>query len=142
MGKEWGVYTVVHVIRAHKIKMQVPGSPVQPMQDANHLLGDPEALRAELQSQGFLLLRGVHDRQQVLTARSKVLEHLAQAGGKLDPDWPVEQGVLLRQCGASCVPFMVSGFLFLRRWSIRRSRNRARRLCLQSAVFLAMYSRQ
>lgn len=80
------------------------------MKDSNHLLGDPEALRAELQSQGFLLIRGVHDRDEVLAARNRVLQHLAGLGGRLDPSRPVEEGVLLRQCGATCVPFMVSGF--------------------------------
>jgi hypothetical protein len=76
------------------------------MQDSNHLLDNPEALRKELESKGFLLIRGVHDREQVLAARLKVLRHLDELGGKLDPSHPAEEGVLLRQCGATCVPFM------------------------------------
>lgn len=42
------------------------------MEDSNHLLGDPEALRNEFEKKGFLLIRGVHDRDQVLAARMKV----------------------------------------------------------------------
>ena len=150
------------------------------MQDSNHLLNDPDALRKELETKGFLLIRDVHDREQVLAARlkvrgyapitlafgtltyllvsvyttprnisllitrsknglaacisqvrpawrshthvraffnhgllrrSKVLRHLDELGGKLDPSHPAEEGVLLRQCGATCVPFMVSARL-------------------------------
>ena len=37
------------------------------MDDANHLLGDPAALMTELNEKGYLLIRGLHDRAEVLT---------------------------------------------------------------------------
>eukprot|EP00041_Stephanoeca_diplocostata_P031363 m.975888 g.975888 ORF g.975888 m.975888 type:complete len:335 (-) comp23943_c0_seq7:3499-4503(-) len=82
------------------------GSPVQRMTDSNHLLGKPKELWAELQSKGYILIRGVHDRDAVLQGRTTVLNHLHQQGGKLDPAHPVEDGVLLKNCGSACVPFM------------------------------------
>ena len=76
------------------------------MKDSSHLIGDPVKLHATLQEQGYLLIRGLHDREEVLRARLKVLEHLSQLGGKLDESKPIEDGVLLSRCGKSCVPFM------------------------------------
>lgn len=84
----------------------VPGSKLQPMDDANHLLGDPAALMTELNEKGYLLIRGLHDRAEVLAARRAVLGHLHDLGGKLDGTQPWEDGVLLQGCGAGCVPFM------------------------------------
>ncbi len=49
-----------------------PGSPLQPLRDSSALLGDAAALRAELAAAGFLFVRGLHDRAQVLAARLQV----------------------------------------------------------------------
>jgi hypothetical protein len=46
-----------------------------------------------MQEDGFLLLRGVHDREEVLAARREILERLS-AAGKLDPAAPRMDGVV------------------------------------------------
>lgn len=62
------------------------------LRDANDLLGNRDALLARLDEDGYLWVRGLHDREQVRKARDVVLDHLAD-GGSLDPDQPRELGV-------------------------------------------------
>ena len=54
----------------------------------------------------YLFIRGLHDRDEVLEARRAVLKYLHDLGDKLDESRPWEEGLLLRDCGATCVPFM------------------------------------
>lgn len=61
------------------------------LRGANDLLDDPEALRARLQEDGYLLLRDFHDREQVLEARAEMLRKLRDMG-RLDPGAPLEEG--------------------------------------------------
>eukprot|EP00040_Diaphanoeca_grandis_P026257 m.146879 g.146879 ORF g.146879 m.146879 type:complete len:364 (-) comp30505_c0_seq1:372-1463(-) len=84
----------------------VEGSKLQELSDSNHLLDDPVALAAELKEKGYLLIRQLHDRDEVLDARLAVLKHIGQLGEKLDPAHNWEEGVLLQRCGQGCVPFM------------------------------------
>jgi ectoine hydroxylase-related dioxygenase (phytanoyl-CoA dioxygenase family) len=53
----------------------------------------PEEQRRRLAEDGYLLLRGLHDREQVLAARRGMLEVLRDEG-RLDPDAPLMDGVL------------------------------------------------
>merc|ERR1712168_1434358 len=70
-----------------------------------HREGDWDGLRRELSQNGYLLIRGLHSREEVLEARKVVLEHMAASGpGKLVG--PTESGVLDARCGRGCVPFM------------------------------------
>jgi len=70
-----------------------------------HREGDWDGLRRELSQKGYLLIRGLHSREEVLAARKVVLEHVAASGpGKLVG--PTESGVLDARCGRGCVPFM------------------------------------
>jgi hypothetical protein len=55
---------------------------------SNHLLGDPEALRDEMDIEGYLFLPGLLNREEVLAARRVMAEQLA-AKGLLDPDAPL-----------------------------------------------------
>ncbi|MGJ3243659.1 MAG: phytanoyl-CoA dioxygenase family protein [Opitutales bacterium] len=64
------------------------------MEEATHLLGDPEALREQLAETGYLLIRGFHDRDRVVAARRSILQKLADADW-VDPDGPLEAGRLL-----------------------------------------------
>lgn len=61
------------------------------MRDSTDLLDDVEALRQRMKEDGFLLLRGLHDRDAVLAARRDILEVLAEQG-KLDPAAPLMEG--------------------------------------------------
>ncbi|XP_048766849.1 uncharacterized protein LOC125673933 [Ostrea edulis] len=82
-----------------------PSKELQQLQDSNHLLDNPEALRKEIQEKGFLFIRGFHDRQEVLQARLSVLEYVNQkAEFKLMS--PPTQGILDERCGRGCIPFM------------------------------------
>ncbi|GMA63840.1 hypothetical protein [Alicyclobacillus fastidiosus] len=63
------------------------------LRDANDLLGDVNALRNRLQEDGYLLIRGFHDREAVLRARREVLERLYEQG-KLDSSYPLEEGII------------------------------------------------
>ena len=55
----------------------------------------------------YLYIRGLHDRQGVLSARLAVLDHIKQAGpDKLDTRYPWQQGILDSRCGHNCIPFM------------------------------------
>jgi hypothetical protein len=51
-----------------------------PMRDSNDLLGDPEALRARLEQDSYLLLRGVLDTRDVLALRHDIVSALAEVG--------------------------------------------------------------
>jgi hypothetical protein len=63
------------------------------LRDSNSILNDPAALRARMQADGYLLLRGILPRERVLGARRMVLERLA-AAGKLDKNASLMDGIL------------------------------------------------
>lgn len=63
------------------------------LRSSNDILNDTEALRQRLQEDGYLLIRGFHDREEVLEARMEFLRSL-QAAGKLDPNAPIEEGII------------------------------------------------
>lgn len=63
------------------------------LRDCNDILEDTESLRNRLQEDGYLLIRGFHKREQVLSARMEFLRKL-EAMGRLDPHALVEDGVI------------------------------------------------
>ena len=63
------------------------------LREANGILGDPAALRARMEEDGYLLIRGLQERDRVMAARRVVLESLA-AAEQLDPAAPLMDGVL------------------------------------------------
>lgn len=63
------------------------------LHDSNDILNDFDALRLRLQEDGYLLIRGFHDRNKVLAARQEFLLKL-QAMGRLDPNAPLEEGAI------------------------------------------------
>ncbi|XP_078698534.1 1-deoxypentalenic acid 11-beta-hydroxylase-like isoform X1 [Branchiostoma floridae x Branchiostoma belcheri] len=94
-------------IRLGPREMTFGSAELQILQPSNQLLGDPGALRRELADRGYLFIRGLHDRQEVLDARLEVLKYVKESGeGKLDASFPWQQGVLDSRCGRGCVPFM------------------------------------
>ncbi len=62
------------------------------MRESNGLLDDVQALRERLDADGFLLLRNLHDRDEVLEARRDILTIMAEEG-RLDPNADVMDGV-------------------------------------------------
>lgn len=63
-----------------------------PFSDSTHASGDPKILREQLQSDGYLFLRGVAQRDKVLTLRRAIVGVLAQAGW-IDPQRETWTGV-------------------------------------------------
>ncbi|XP_071114399.1 1-deoxypentalenic acid 11-beta-hydroxylase-like [Haliotis cracherodii] len=87
--------------------VQFPSTYLQELQDCNDKLDDVDALHKELDDKGYLFIRGLHDREEVLAARLAVLQYLKDQGeGILHPSEPVEKGVLQQGCGVGCVPTM------------------------------------
>jgi len=63
------------------------------LREANDLLGDAGAMRARMDEDGCILLRGFLGRDRVLDARREMLRRL-EAEGALDPGAPLIDGVL------------------------------------------------
>ena len=74
-----------------KHPLTVPSPQLGLLRDSNTLLGNAAAMRARLADDGYLFIRGLHDRKLVLQARQQMLEKLA-AAGSLDPDVPMMEG--------------------------------------------------
>ena len=73
--------------------LQYPSSEVQELHDSNDLLGDFSALHVRMKEDGFLFLRGLIEREKVLTARATVLAHMEEQRA-LTPNTPVLEGVM------------------------------------------------
>jgi hypothetical protein len=73
------------------------------LQSSIGLLGDPEALRARMDAEGYLYLPGYLDREEVLAARLVMAERLA-ARGYLDPAAPLIECKAHPQAAISFLP--------------------------------------
>ncbi|NQX67147.1 phytanoyl-CoA dioxygenase family protein [Paenibacillus alba] len=73
--------------------LEMGGSYLTELRSSNDIMNDTEALRERLAEDGYLLIRGLHDRNQVLSARTEFLQSM-QEMGRLDPASPLEQGVI------------------------------------------------
>ncbi|XP_052808816.1 uncharacterized protein LOC128237376 isoform X1 [Mya arenaria] len=94
-------------VRLGTREVDYPSDYLQPLQDSNHLIGDSEALWRELDDKGYLFIRGLHSREDVLAGRLHVLQHILSEGeGKLDLQRRWEEGVLDLRCGGGCLPYM------------------------------------
>ena len=80
--------TVVHIGG----RQLVFGQHMFDMQDANDLLGNFEALRARLAEDGYLLIRGFHDKDLVRRVGLEVVEQIDKRGG-LAPGTPIEDRI-------------------------------------------------
>ena len=58
-------------------KKLVFGKTIWQLEDSNHLLGDISALRRQMDSAGYLLLRGFFDPVLVGKARSEILDYMS-----------------------------------------------------------------
>lgn len=64
------------------------------LEDDRHLIGDVAALRDQMSVKGYLFLRGLLDRDDVLVAREEILLKFAIAGEIDSINYPVMDGVL------------------------------------------------
>lgn len=74
-------------------ELELGGKYLGSLREANNLLGDAEALRARIEEDGYLLIRGLQDREKVQGARRVVLENL-NANGQVDPSAPLDEGIV------------------------------------------------
>ncbi|MCA1597015.1 MAG: hypothetical protein LC772_11400 [Chloroflexi bacterium] len=65
---------------------------VEELRDSSVLLGNIEALRDRMAEDGYLFIRGFFERELVLRARLRVLQHLAKEG-LLRPGESIESGM-------------------------------------------------
>lgn len=68
------------ILRVGTRDLELGSSQLGELRDATPHLGDPAALRARLDDEGYLLLRGLQDRELVLEARRQMVEQLRAAG--------------------------------------------------------------
>lgn len=73
--------------------IEFPSGEFGQLRESNDALGDAPALWQRLDEDGYLLLRGLIERETVLSAREVVLQHM-QAQRALLPDRPVLEGVM------------------------------------------------
>ncbi len=76
-----------------KHQLEMGGKYIGEMRESNNLLDDPAALRARLDDDGYLLIRGLHDREAVMKARRQMFEKLA-ALQTFAPGAPLMDGVI------------------------------------------------
>ena len=62
------------------------------LRESNDILDNLEALHDRISEDGYLLIRGLHDKDTVLSARQQILEKLA-AKDMLAPDTPLMDGI-------------------------------------------------
>ena len=68
------------------------GQTICQLEDSNHLLGDISALRQQIDSAGYLLLRGFFDSAQISRARREILNYMSLQGA-LQPGTAIDQAV-------------------------------------------------
>ncbi|GGI45674.1 phytanoyl-CoA dioxygenase [Paenibacillus marchantiophytorum] len=73
--------------------LEMGGPYLTELRSSNDIMNDTEALRERLAEDGYLLIRGLHDRNQVLSARTEFLQSM-QEMGRLDPAAPLEEGII------------------------------------------------
>lgn len=90
-------------IRFGNRDMTFPGGELGELRDSNELLNDMASLHQRIAEDGYLLLRGLIDRDKVLHARRRVLEFM-DTQQVLTPNTPVFEGVMPK--GGRGVPMM------------------------------------
>lgn len=80
------------ILTMNKHPMELNGKYLGMLREANDLLGNFESLHARLEEDGYLLIRALHNRNNVERARQILLEKLDE-NGQLDKSYPLSQGV-------------------------------------------------
>lgn len=74
-------------------EFEMGGPHLTELRSSNDIAGDTEALRERMREDGYVLIRGFHDREKVLRAREEILQKLNSLG-KLDPNAPLDDGMI------------------------------------------------
>lgn len=74
-------------------ELEMGGPHLAELRDSNDVLGDYDALRQRMEDDGYLLIRNFHDREQVLRARTAILNKM-NAMGKIERDTLLEDGYM------------------------------------------------
>lgn len=80
-------------IQMGKREFDYPSEQFGELRDCNDLLDDSDALQERMAEDGYLLIRGLHDRQTVLDAGAVMFEELAQ-DGFIKPGTKATNGVI------------------------------------------------
>ncbi len=73
--------------------MEFPGPDLAELRDSSGLLDQPQALRQRLEDDGYLFIRGLHDRAKVLAARAEMIANLDRLGA-IDRQHPLDEARL------------------------------------------------
>jgi hypothetical protein len=74
-------------------KLEMGGKYLTELKDSNDIMDDSVKLRERMVEDGYLLIRGFHDRDQVLDARNEYLQQL-HVMGRLAPGTAIEEGII------------------------------------------------
>jgi hypothetical protein len=81
------------MVQIGKRELEMGGKYMTELRDSNDILGDFAALRQRLEEDGYLLLRGFHERERIMKARGDFVRKLQQLG-RLDEAYPLEEAVI------------------------------------------------
>lgn len=81
------------MVKVGNRELELNGEQLTELRSSNDIWHDKQALRERMEEDGYLLIRGFHDRNKVLEARTSILEKMAQMG-KLDRDTQLEDGIM------------------------------------------------
>jgi hypothetical protein len=85
-------------VQIGKRELEMGGKYMTELRDSNDILGDFAALRQRLEEDGYLLLRGFHERERIMRARGDFMRKLQQLG-RLDEAYPLEDAVIANNKG-------------------------------------------
>jgi hypothetical protein len=74
--------------------LEMGGKYLTELRDSDDIMDNTDALRQRMAEEGYLLFRGFHDRDDILQARGDILNKLAAEPGRIDPDYPVSEGIV------------------------------------------------
>lgn len=76
-------------LRIGECELEVGGKYLRgELRESNDIMDNQEALRARIEEDGYLLIRGFHERERILAARRQLLERMDERG-LLQPDAPL-----------------------------------------------------
>lgn len=81
------------LVKVGSRELEMNGPHLTELRSSNDIIQDMGALRQRMEEDGYLLIRGFHDREQVLRARMSILEKMDR-NGKIDRDTLLEEGVM------------------------------------------------
>lgn len=81
------------MVKVGNRELEMDGKQLTELRCSNDIMHDKQALRERMEEDGYLLIRGFHDRDKVLQARTSILEKMDRMG-KLDRDTQLEEGVM------------------------------------------------